>query len=295
VKLFGDHSSAFRVDARAQGSQNADDFKPVLAGFLVRGSTERRGAGKLWVNFPSLQAAASGFRGEGFLVAGFAAGPVAKEVTYRMLGFTRDAALHPKITAAFSAWKNAAGWIRARVAGIGATNGAADLYHPAGQPSLAELGIWRGVWAPGLGGRAFTVITDGDVPAGKYWFARACYPPGQTMPSYKEWFECDKTVDGPPAICVLNAPLVAGSHQGIVDPNVPTTFSHWSETTCHWNPSLHAGGAEPDELLPPSLEPRDENDDRDEDGASHVGLLPDACPSTANSSPDAAPPGMGPM
>ena len=45
----------------------------------------------------------------------------------------------------------------------------------------------------------------------------------------------------------------------------------------------------------PSLEPRDENDDRDEDGASHVGLLPEACPSTATSSPDAAPPGMGPL
>jgi hypothetical protein len=284
VRLYNDHLADFLVLARPQGDTLEADFKAVLAGYLIRGPMDRRGAGKLWVNFPNLQAAAPGFKGQGYLAAGFAAGPVAKAVTYRMLGFTRDPVAHAPITAAFSAWKNAAGTVRARVAGLDA-----NLYSGGG----VELGIWRAVWAPTLGGRAFTVITGGDVTAGKYWFARACYPAGATVPSYKEWFECDKIADGAPAACVLNAPLVAGSHQGTVDPNVATSFAHWSETSCYWNPALHAGASEPDELVPPALEPRDAFDDRDEDGSGHTGLMPEACPSTVNvASPDPTPPGM---
>jgi hypothetical protein len=294
ARLWNDHLADFVVAATSTAGTT---YKPVLAGFLVRGARDRRGAGKLWVNHENLLEAAPGFLGRGYLAAGFAAGPVAKEVTYRMLGFTRDASDpvgHPAVTATFTAWKNAAGWVRARVAGIGQTDGQYDLYHPAGQPSLAELGVWRAVWAPGNGGRAFTVIAGGDVAAGKYWFARACYAPGAATPSYKEWFECDKTADGSPVACVLNAPLVAGSHQGAVDPSVPTALAHWSETTCYWNPAQHAGALEPDELAAPTLAPRDENDDRDEDGAAHVGLLPEACPTTATSvmNPDPTPPGM---
>ena len=286
VRLYTDHVADFVVRARPQGSTDANAFQPVLAGYLLRGAMDRRGAGKVWVNFPNLALAAPGFKGQGYLAAGFAAGPVAKAVTYRMLGFTRDPAAHPAITAAFNAWRNGAGIVRARVAGLDP-----DLYPGAAD----ELGIWRAVWAPALGGRAFTVITNGDVTAGKYWFARACYPAGATLPSYKEWFECDKLVAGlpnSPAACVLAAPVVAGSHQGTVDPNVPTAFAHWSDTTCSWNPALHAGAAEPDELLPPSLEPRDVNDDRDEDG-DHTGLLPEPCPTTVNvATPDPTPPGM---
>jgi hypothetical protein len=305
VKLFGDRASAFRVDARPQGSTNPDDFQPVLAGYLMRGAVERRGAGKLWVDFPNLQAAAHGFRGEGYLAAGFAAGPIAKEVTYRMLGFTRDAALYPKVIAAsFTAWKNAAGWVRARVAGI------KDLDQTTTAP---ELGIWRAVWAPGFGGRAFTVISDfwdpqtqttvGDVPTDKYWFARACYPPGQSVPSYKEWFLCDRgvhpemmmgvtvMVPNHPAYCVLQNGGVGAPDTSVVTPSSPQT---WQATTCYWDPAMHAMADEPEEIRAPGIEPRDADDGRDEDGASHVGLLPEPCPATANSPPDTAPPGMGP-
>ena len=261
-------------------------FEPVVAGYLIRGPMDHRGAGKLWVNHPNLHDAAPGFKGTGYLAAGFAAGPVAKRATYRLLNFSRDPAVHPPVTAAFTGWKSATGVVRARVAGVG------ELYaNPGGGADAGpELGLWRAVWAPTFGGRAFTVIAGGDVTAGKYWFARACYPAGQSTPSYKEWFEC--TAGDAPAACVIAASLVAGSHQGTVDPNVPTAFSHWSETTCWWDAARL--GAEPDDLSPPSLEPRDQNDDRDEDGADHAGLLPEACPSTASAvqNPDPTPPGM---
>lgn len=290
VRLWTDHVADFAVAARPVGSTDPSAFKPVLAGYLIRGAMDRRGAGKLWVNFPNLKAAASGFKGQGYLTAGFAAGPVAKAVTYRMLGFTRDPAVHRAVTAAFTAWKNDAGTVRARVAGIGDTTGNGDLYHPAGQPSLQELGLWHGVWSPTYGGRAFTGIVGGDVPSGIYWFARACYPPGQTVPSYKEWFECSIAQDGPPAACVLNAPVEAGSHQGAIDPEMATSFAHWSETSCYWNPLAHAGASEPDELLPPSFVTTDASDATPEDG-DHTGLLPEPCPTDVGSTnPDTTPP-----
>lgn len=292
ARRWTDHVGDFVVLATSVAG-TAADYRPVAAGYLVRGAMDRRGAGRLWVNHENLRAAAPGFKGGGFLAAGFAAGPVAKAATYRLLRFTRDLgdpAGHPAITATFSAFRNGAGLVRARVAGF------ADLDQ---QGAAEELGIWRAVWAPARGGRAFTVVTDarnpnaggavtGDVDPAKYWFARACYPAGQPSASYKEWFLCDRLVSGQP-----NAPracVLANGGQGAVDPAVPTAFTSWQQTSCHVDPA-----SEPDELRPPGLEPRDGDDDREEDGASHVGLVPEACPSTATSvmNPDQTPPGMG--
>ena len=294
VRKWTDHIADFVLDARAVGSTDASAFEPVLAGYLIRGATDRRGAGKIWVNFPNLHDAASGFKGEGYLGAGFAAGPVAKAVTYRMYQFTRDPALHRPVTASFTAWKNDLGTVRARVAGIGDTTGNGDLYNPDGTAtSLPEVGLWHGVWSPTYGGRAFTVIAGGDVARiapGKYWFARACYPSGAVMPSYKEWFECDAGTS--PAACILAAPIVAGSHQGTIDPEVTTSFTHWSDTTCWWNAAAHGGAVEPDEVAPPQAVPGDQNDVTPEDG-DHTGLLPEPCPTTVNvAAPDTTPPGM---
>jgi hypothetical protein len=126
----------------------------------------------------------------------------------------------------------------------------------------------------------------GDVPAGTYWFGRACYPAGATFPSYKEWYQCDRATG--PAACIL------ASGPGAVDPSVPTSFTAWSQTTC-----AAADAAIPlldrDEVLPPTGAPHDgPDDDRDENGADHVGLSPEACPTTTTGvmNPDPTPPGM---
>jgi hypothetical protein len=290
ARRWGDHLGDFVVLATSV-SGGAADYRPVLAGYLMRGANDRRGAGKVWVNHENLHAAAAGFKGRGYLAAGFAAGPVAKRATFRMLTFTRDVtdpAGHPEITAAFSAWKNGAGIVRARVAGF------ANLDKTT---SAQELGFWHAVWAASSGGRAFTVVTDwrnpnaggavtGDVPTGKYWFGRACYPAGSTAPSYKEWYLCDRAAG--PAACILN------SGPGAVDPSVPTTFTSWSQTTCA-DRDAAIPLADRDDVLPPTGAPTDDvNDDRDEAGADHVGLLPEPCPSTQAGimTPDPTPPTM---
>ncbi len=292
VRRYTDHAADFAVQARDAASVDEGDFKAVLAGYLIRGEVARRGAGKLWVNFQNLKGAAPGFLGQGYLAAGFAAGPVAKAVTYRMLTFTRDPALHAPVTAAFAAWKNAAGLVRARVADF------ADLDKSG---AALELGFWRAVWAPLAGGRAFTVVTDwndrgtptGDVPAGKYWFARACYAPGQTAPEYKEWFLCDRLASGlpnPPVACV-----VANAGAGAKEPGVGSdAITTWQETSCFWDPAQHGGSPEPEGLRPPGMAPLDHaDDDRDEDGEANVGLMPEPCPTTVSTmSPDTRPPGM---
>jgi hypothetical protein len=126
----------------------------------------------------------------------------------------------------------------------------------------------------------------GDVPAGKYWFARACYAAGATTPAFKEWYLCDRATEPTPRACL-------GSPTRTVVIGSPSAT--WADTACHWNEAVR--GAEPDELRPPGLDPRDANDDRDEDGAAHTGLSPEGCPSTANPTTiDPAPPerrGMG--
>ncbi len=288
ARRWSDHLGDFVVLAT---STAGGEYRPVLAGYLIRGAMERRGAGKVWVNHENLHAAAAGFKGRGYAAAGFAAGPVAKRVTVRMLEFTRDvtdAANQPAVTATFSAWRNGAGVVRARVAGF------ADLVNgPGGQ----ELAFWRAVWAPARGGRAFTIVADGrnpnaagavtgDVDPAKYWFARACYDPGHTTASYKEWYLCDRG-QGPLACIVASGP-------GTPDAAVGGAVADWAHTTCA--PADASVPAEDrDELLPPAAVPHDGADDAsDEDGAEHVGLVPEACPSTASSvmNPDQTPPGM---
>lgn len=285
VRRHTDRVASFIVQARAAASASDADFKPVLAGYLLRGMMERRGAGRLWVNHENLKAAAPGFLGSGYLAAGFAAGPVAKAVTYRMLDFTRNATVHEPITAAFSAWKNGAGIVRARVAGVSAT-----LAEGAG----TELGVWRGVWAPALGGRAFTIVAEGDVPPGKFFFGRACYASGQAQPEFKEWYLCDRTelVNGTetpvgPRRCMV---LDAGAPTRTVV--IGAQSATWADTSC-----AAGDGAVPladrDQVLPPRMGPGGPDDDRDEDGAAQVGLMPEPCPSTATSIPaDPTPPGM---
>jgi hypothetical protein len=284
ARRWSDHLGDFVVLATSV-SGTAADYRPVLAGYLMRGAMDHRGAGKVWVNHQNLHAAAPGFKGRGYAVAGFAAGPVAKRATFRMLAFTRDItdpAGHPEITATFNAWKNGAGIVRARVAGF------ANLDKTT---SAQELGFWHGVWAASAGGRAFTIITDGpnpnaggvvtgDVPAGKYWFGRACYPAGSTLPSYKEWYLCDRP-NGPAACMLANGP-------GAVDPSVPTSFTSWSQTTCGVD-------ATADVLAPAGAPGMDADDAADEDGAGGAGAgTPEPCPNTdlGVMTPDQTPPNM---
>jgi len=198
----------FLLEARPQGSTDDGAFAPVLAGYLAKGAANRRGSGKLAVNFENLGAAAPGFTGQGYALAGFFAGPVVKSVTYRMAGFTRDPADHDPVTATFHGFRTEAGVTRVRLAGL------EDLDTSGAD---TELGFWHLVHHPALGGRSYTIVSNyltpagaahGDVPTGpaggqQYWFGRACYAPGASTPTYKEWFLCARAAG--PAACVAAA------------------------------------------------------------------------------------------
>lgn len=271
--------ASFALEARSVDSALESDFKPVLAGYLVRGPAERRGRGKLWVNHENLAAAAPGFKGEGYLVAGFASGPVARAVTYRMLGFTRDPAAHAPVTAAFTGFRNPMGTARVRVAALGD-------FDPAGTD--LELGLGRLVYDPAVGGRAFGIVTNwvdrsatptphGDVPAGHYWFGRSCYAPGQTTPAFKEWFLC--AAGEGPAACL--APL--GGWLDAEGTQVAGDAAATWKSTC-------ALSAEGPELGPPAGPPSDDpSDDAAEPGQDGTGLAPEPPPSDP-ANPDLTPP-----
>jgi hypothetical protein len=242
----------FLLEARPQGSSDDSAFAPVLAGYLARGPMARRGGGKLAVNFENLSAAAPGFTGQGYAMAGFFAGPMVKSITYRMVGFTRDPARHDPVTAAFHGFRTEAGVTRVRLAGIEDL----DVSGPD-----TELGFWHLVHHPARGGRSYTLITNymaggvahGDVPAApgggaQYWFGRSCYAPGATTPTFKEWFLCPRA-QGPRA-CVDAA-------GGVGDPVVGT--GTW-QTSCALDP-------EPAEFQLPEGAPASSADDtRAEEG-----------------------------
>ncbi len=285
VHRYTDTAAAFVLEARPQGSTDAAAFKAVLAGYLLRGEAERRGAGKLWVNFENMKLAAATFKGQGYLVAGFASGVRARAATYRMLGFTRDPAVHPPVTAAFTGFHNAAGTSRVRVAAI------KDLVTTT---TDTELGLGHLVYNPAFGGRAYGIVTDwvdrtnpmapvthGDVPAGQYWFSRSCYLPAQTTPAFKEWFLC--TTGTGPFECVNALP---GGWVGATGTPVAGAAGATWANTC-------ALATDASEFDPPRAPPSDDpSDDSAEDGMSSTGMMPESCPSDPSSAPSTTPPGM---
>jgi len=275
VKLFSDTKSGYLLQAKNAGGT----WDPVLAGYLLHGALGRRGAGQLWVNLENLRSIATGYRGQGLLAAGFAAGPVAKRAGYLMVQFTRDTADHAPVTAGFRMWKSAAGVVRARVAGI------ADLDTSGPSP---ELGFWRGVWMPAEGGRSYTIVANfdqggtitGDVPpAGTmngYWFGRACYAPGASVAKFKEWWLCSRTVG--PIGCVATAPET--DHQIVI--GTPGTDT--------WR---IACGADAVGIGAPAGVPSADPDDvTTEDGEDQAYVEPEPCPSDARTPDDTSPPGM---
>ena len=287
------------LQARPVGSSNPADFKPVAAGWLARGAQPHRGVGRLALNLRNLHAVQPAYPGDGFLLAGFANGPVVKSVNYRLVEFTPDGT-DPR-TAAYVGMKNGAGIRRVRVATP------RDLLTG---PNGNELLLARAAWLPGVAGRTYSVVTNwkpldramtppmmnpvvpfkGDVPVGASWdahyyFGRACYAPASagaplTM-KFKEWFFCDRPES--PAACLVRQ-RGAGT--------VVTGAGAWSDAAnCRLD-------AEPPELGDPGDTGEQPEHDSDEPGMSGAGMqAPPAAPLTPDDTtpPPAGTPGMGPM
>jgi hypothetical protein len=260
---------AFVLDA-----QVATDWKPVAAGWLRKGDVARRGAGRIALNLQNLKAAAPAYPGQGYLLGGFANGPVAKALQYRLVDFTPDPNSWPATTAAVRGFKTAAGVTRVRLAEV------ADLY--GSPPSQDELGFAHVAWAPTVGGRAYAIVANtqsgGDVPVAsdgseQYFFGRACYLAGQSTAAFKEWFVCPRGVG--PRACV-------SVHGGAGDVVTGATGATW-QNTC-------ALAIEPPELEPPEGAPAATPDDTTtETGEAQTSLTPETPPSSPD---DVAAPAM---
>jgi hypothetical protein len=263
VRHFAGATYAFDLQALV-----GDAYEPVVAGWITRGAAEHRGVGKIAIDLEHLRAAAPAFKGQGYLLGGFASGPVAKALTYKLVGFTFDVDAHAPVTVAFRGFKTAAGTTRVRAVAL------ADLV--AG-PNGDELGFARVAYNPAVGGRAFAIVTNhlaggtGDVPnsaggAPQYFFGRACYAPGSTTAAFKEWFLCLRS-EGPFA-CVNAAGGVGTQVAGVPG-------ATWA-STCQL-------ATEPSELAPPAGAPGDDpGDTSSEQGESAAGLAPPAPPVDQN-------------
>ena len=290
------------LEARPVGSTAQADFKPVAAGWLARGGQRHRGMGRLALNLRNLQAVQPAYAGDGFLLAGFANGPGAKAVHYRLVQFTPDG-LNPR-TAAYVGMKNGAGVRRVRVATT------QDLLpSPPGTTPSEELLLARAAWLPGVAGRTWSIVTNwkpldrtrvppaldpaapwhGDVPGAtpgaSYFLGRACYTPASAGAPltlrFKEWFLCDRP-DSPVACIVRQGGAGA----------VVTGTGAWSDAgNCRLM-------AEPPELSDPGDSGAQPEHDSAEPGMSGAGMQqPPAPPADADDvgAPPAGSAGMSPM
>jgi hypothetical protein len=296
VKRERQHVFSFLLEARPVGSTAIADFKPVAAGWLARGGQGHRGVGKLALHLRNLHAVQPAYLGDGFLLAGFANGPVAKSVHYRLVDFTPDGT-NP-VTATFVGMKNAAGVRRVRVA-----TPQDLLVGPGGK----ELLLARAAWLPGVAGRTYAIVTNwekldhavappvldgvprGDVPGASwdanYYFGRACYTPATPGAAlgltFKEWYLCARTET--PAACVLRQ-LGAGT--------VVTGSGAWSDAAnCRLT-------GEPLELADPGDAGEQPEDASAEPGMNGAGMQPPPAPPTDpgdTAVPPAGAPGVTPM
>jgi len=296
VKHERDHLFSWLLEARPVGSTSRADFKPIAAGWLARGGHAHRGVGRLALNLRNLQAVQPAYAGDGYLLAGFANGPVAKSVHYRLVEFTPDG-VNPR-TAAYVGMKNGAGIRRVRVA---------TPQELLAGPNGKELLLARAAWLPGVAGRTFEIVTNwrpldrtvmppvanpmappqGDVPGGSwnssYYFGRACYAPATagaplTM-VFKEWYLCDRPEA--PAACVVRQ----GGAGTVVAGTGP-----WADA-CRL-------AAEPLELGDPGDAGDSPVHDGDEPGMNGAGMqTPPAAPTGPDDTTPPAPgmPGMTPM
>lgn len=198
---------SWALEARPAASTDPGDFRPVLAGWMTRAAEAHRGRGRAAFNLENLRAAAPGYTGQGYLLAGFGHAGTAKSVGYRLVGFTPDAATREPVTAGFFGYRTPAGVTRVRVATFQDVVAGPNAEFPR-EVVLAHLG-----WRAGLGGRGYLVVSDwtdgagnahGDVGAGHYYFGRGCWGAGGEL-QVKEWRLCSRGL-GPQA-CLLTDPV----------------------------------------------------------------------------------------
>ncbi len=211
--LVGD-TWAFGLAARPVASTAEADWRPVLAGWMRRNAEAHRGRGRAAFDLGNLAAAAPGYTGRGWLLAGFAHAGEARTLVYRLVGFTPDAATMDPLTAAFYGHRTPAGVTRVRVASV------ADVLAGANADFPEELSLARAGWVPGVGGRGHVVVSNwldgaepprlhGDVPfsvvgTDHYFLGRFCWGPGGAL-KVKEWRWCARG-DGA-AACLATDPV----------------------------------------------------------------------------------------
>jgi len=255
---------SWSLAARPTASTSEADWKPVLAGWMRRGAVAHRGRGRVAFNLENLAAAAPGYTGRGYLLAGFGHLGQAKSLVYKAVGFTPDAGTTPPVTAAFYGHRTPAGVTRVRVATFKDVVDGANVEFP------RELALARIGWVPGVGGRGHVIVSNwfdqadpanlhGDVPfvsvgTDHFFLGRACWGAGGAL-KVKEWRYCARGAGA--GACLATDPIAvepagatwAGACTGFAaEEPVPGDVSVGAEQGTGAEPA--SGGDQP-----PALEP----------------------------------------
>jgi len=178
AKRFG-----WLLEGKPKGAAD-DQYKPVMAGGIVVGAIAHRGRGTVGIDGDAFHAIDSSVPSTGKLLMGFSHGVGAgKSLTYALKDFSPDTTQYQKVSAAFRALRGPLGGTVVRMATY------SDISEP--RDGTRELVISRVRWLPGIGGRADGVVSEGEVPAGKYLLVNACWS-AELQQGFKRVRECTK-------------------------------------------------------------------------------------------------------
>src|SRR5450631_1406878 len=159
------HHFGWLLEARP--ADTTERFVTVAAGGITVGYAVRRGIGTVGIDLDALGALDPTIAGRGSLLASFAHGPNGSALAYRLADFTPDPSWKTPVTAVVQAVHLKVGFNRLRLAYYGNVLGTAtDQY---------EFVLARARQLRGIGGRADSIVTGGDVTDGRAWVVSECW------------------------------------------------------------------------------------------------------------------------
>jgi hypothetical protein len=154
----------------ARPADTTEKFVTVAAGGITVGYAARRGVGSVGIDLDALGTLDPTIAARGSLLTSFAHGPNGSTLAYRLRDFTPDPSWKTPVSAVAQAVHLKLGFNRVRLAYYGNVLGTAtDKY---------EFVLARARQLRGIGGRADSIVTSGDIADGRAWVVSECWDAG---------------------------------------------------------------------------------------------------------------------
>jgi hypothetical protein len=199
------------LEARPTASTAA--FSTVAAGGITVGYAARRGVGSVGIDLDTLGMLDPTVAARGSLLASFAHGPSGSTLAYRLHDFTPDPLQKTAVDAVVQGVHLKLGFNRLRLAYYGNVPGSAS--------SADEFVLARVRQLRGIGGRADSLATGGDIVNGKVWVVSECWD-GELKSVFRSVRECSTgSTDGTSCNAVSTTGDASACATDVADAELP--------------------------------------------------------------------------